>query len=488
MERVQGDTAGSIGKLAGRGLRWGLFGNLVTRLGSFAMGLVLARLLAPEDFGLYAVALAATMFVMSIKDVGIMAAVVQWRGRVEDVTPTATLVSFVTAMAMYGLFWVGAPAFSQLAGSEAATPVVRLLTAVILVEGFTAIRSAMLLRRFQQDVLTKAVAAGFVVNAAVAIVLAAEGAGAYSFAWGQVAAAVVTGVIVLFAARMPIRVGFDAPTARSLIAFGIPSAAGVGLESLLQNAGYIVVGNVMGASWLGYFLLAFNVSSWVPGLVGNAIRNVAIPGFSRLAEERPEALSAGVRKAVPLLVTAVLPLAVVMGVLAHPLISFLYGDKWGQSAGVLRWLAIVMVVRMLAALAYDALTSQGATGSTVWMNLGFGIALVPALILGAHLDGIRGAAIGQAAVSLLVVLPLAAFFLRRAGVDLRGTLPELIRPLGAGLLAAGVAALLDRLLVAGDPLVRLCVAGGGALLVYILAAVPVTQLRRLVPSLSKDPR
>jgi O-antigen/teichoic acid export membrane protein len=478
-------AAGTIGELAGRGLRWGLFGNLVTRAGSFVMGLVLARLLAPDDFGLYAVALAATMFVMSIKDVGIMAAVVQWRGRVEDITPTATLVSFFSAMAMYGLFWLGAPAFSELAGSAAATPVVRLLTAVILVEGFTAIRAAMLLRTFQQDKITKAVAAGFVANAAVAITLALSGAGAYSFAWGQVAAAVVTGIIVMFSARMPIRIAFEPRIARSLIAFGIPSAVGVGLESLLQNAGYIVVGNVMGAFWLGYFLLAFNVSSWVPGLIGNAIRNVAIPGFSRLAEDRPEALSEGVRKAVPLLVTAVLPIAIVMGVLAHPLIIFLYGDKWGQSAGVLRWLAVVMIVRMLAALAYDALTSQGATRSTVWMNLGYGVALIPALMIGAHLDGIRGAAIGQAVASALVMLPLAIFFLRRAGVDLRGLLPTLARPLCAVVPAALVAAGLDAL-VRGNPLAELCVAGGGAVLVYVLIAVPVTQLRRLVPSQPKE--
>ncbi|MFI6906811.1 lipopolysaccharide biosynthesis protein [Nonomuraea sp. NPDC050394] len=471
----------SIGQQAGRGLRWGLVGNLITRAGSFTMGLVLARLLTPEDFGVFAVAMAATAFVMTVKDLGIMAAVVQWRGKLEDVTPTATLLSFVSAIILYGIFWLGAPYYAAASGAPEATGVVRLLTAIILVEAFTAVRSAAMLRRFEQDKLTTAIAIGFVANAAVAISLAKAGAGAYSFAWGQVVAAVITGVIVFFWAKLPGRIAFDRPIAVKLMKFGLPSAAGVGLESVLLNAGYIVVGAVMGPDWLGYFLLAFNVSSWVPGLIGNAIRNVAIPGFSRLAEDGGKRLSDGVRRATPLLYTAILPFAVIMATLAHPLIDLLYGEKWGQSAGVLRWLAVVMVVRMLVALTYDILTAQGATKATVWMNLGHAFVLLPALIAGAHLDGIRGAAIGQAIASVAAAMPLAVFFLRRAGVDLHGVLPSLLRPTLAAVLATATAYVIERL-VSGPAVVELITAGGAAMLVYTLVVVPVL---RKMPSFGK---
>ncbi|MEQ4721121.1 oligosaccharide flippase family protein [Nonomuraea sp. B19D2] len=468
---------GSLGKLAGRGLRWGLLGNLATKAGSFVMGLILARLLAPGDFGVYAVALAATAFVMSVKDLGIMVATIQWRGKLEEMAPTATVLSFLSAMGLYAVFWVGAPAFAELAGTAQATPVVRLLTSVIIVEGFTAVRAATLIRRFEQDKLTLAIGIGFAVNAVVAIALAANGAGALSFAFGQVAQSVVTGVIVFFAARLPVRLGVDRAIAVKLLKFGLPSAAGIGLESVLLNAGYIVVGDILGHVWLGYYLLAFNVSSWVPGLIGTAVRNVTIPGFSRLAEHTSEALSEGVRRSAPLLLTAILPFAVVMSVLAHPLVSFLYGGKWDQAAGVLRWLALVMVIRMLLSLALDILSAQGDTRATVWMNLGYGAALIPALIAGTHLQGIRGAAIGQVAASLFVALPVAAYFLHRAGVRLAPVLPTLVRPLLAGLAAAGATALVGRT-VEGNALVQLVLAGGAGLIVYVLLAVPLRQLRR----------
>ncbi len=462
---------GSIGRKAGRGFRWSLAGNLVMRAGSFAMGLVLARLLAPGDFGIYAVALAATQFVMTIKDIGIIAATVQWRGELKEMAPTASVMAMASAILLYVVFWVGAPSFAAMAGSAEAAPVVRLLTAVILVEAFTAVRSGALMRRFQQDKLTRAILAGFVVNAAVAITLAANGAGAYSFAWGQVSAAVVTGAIVFWSARLPLRVGMDRAIAGRLLRFGLPSAAGTGLEAVLLNVGYIIVGDVLGPVLLGYYLVAFNVSSWVPGLIGTAIRYVSIPSFSRLAEREDDTLSRGVQQAVPLLVIGVLPIAILMGVLAHPLITLLYTDKWQMSAGVLRFLAVVMVVRMLTALAIDILTSQGATKSTVWMNLGHAVALIPAIVAGAHVGGIRGAAAGQAIAAIAVALPLAVLALRRTGVELLPIVPALRRPLLGG--AASCATMLALSHMVGEhPLVQLCVAGGTGLLVFVLIAVP----------------
>ncbi|MFB4280684.1 MULTISPECIES: oligosaccharide flippase family protein [unclassified Nonomuraea] len=469
----------SIGRKAGRGLRWSLLGNTVTKAASFVMSLVLARLLAPGDFGIYAVALAATQFVMVVKDAGIMAAVIQWRGRLDEIAPTATVLAFFFASGLYGLFWAGAPYFSALAGSEEATGVVRLLTAVILVEAVTAVRSAALMREFAQDKLAIANLAGFAVNAALAITLAVGGAGAYSFAWGQLAASVVTGVIVLALARMPFVYGFDRAVAGRLLRFGLPSAAGFGLEAVLMNSSFVVVGAVLGEVQLGYYLLAFNVSSWVPGLIGTALRYVSLPSFSRLAEEG-DSLSEGVRRSVPLLLSFVLPVALVMATLAHPLVAFLYEPRWDPAAGVLRFLAVVMVVRMITSfLATDILISVGATKSTVWLNLGWAIALLPALLAGAHYGGIRGAAIGHAVVAVLVALPLSVLLLHRQGVRVKPILPGLVRPalatLGAGLLMVLFTGTFE-----GDPLLELLVVGGSGLLVFALLATPPATLRRLL--------
>lgn len=477
-EQEEPAGTGSIGHKAGRGLRWALLGNLATKIGSFAMSLVLARLLTPEDFGLYAVALAATAFVMHVNDVGIIAATVQWRGRLAAMAPTATTLAVLFSAGWYAVFWVAAPAYASLAGSPQATPVVRLLTAVILIDGLTAVRVAALQRRFQHDRLTVAIATGFVANATVAITLAARGAGPYSFAWGQLAASLVTATLVLAWARVPYRFGLRREIAARLVRFGVPLAAGLGVESVLLYADSVIVGNILGATALGFYLLAFNVSSWVPGLVSTAVRWVSIPSFSRLAEQGGDALAVGVRRSLTALLTAVLPIAVLLATLAPTLVIFLYGPRWSPAGEVLRFLAISMVARVLINLAVDILASLGATRSTLVQYLCWAAVLIPALLVGARLGGIRGAAIAHAVVAILVAVPLAVLALHRAGVRLAPALPTTVRPLLGGVLSLAVTAGLA-MLVPKPALAQLCLAAGAGLISYVLVVVPTAQLRRL---------
>ena len=476
----------TIGRQAGRGLRWSLLGTLGSKVGSFAMGLVLARLLAPADFGTFAIALAATAVLMRINDVGLIAATVQWRGRLEDMAPTAATMAAVFATAIYGVFWFAAPAFSAASGDRAAASVVRLLALTIIIDGVTAVRSGALMRGFQQDKLTLANACGLVVNAAVSIPLAAGGAGAFSFAWGQLGGAFVTGIVIFVSGKVPMRLGFDRAVARKLMRFGVPLAASLFVEAILLNVQFAIVGKISGAIALGFFLLAYNVSSWAQTTLGMAIRYVSVAGFSRLSEQNDEALSTGVQRSMPLLVTIVAPIVALTSVLSGPMITLLYGSRWDPAAPVLQVLVVLTLVRMVTGLASDALMGAGATRATLWMNLGWAVALVPTLWWATKLDGIQGAAYAQSGIGLLVAIPLAAIALHRVGVALAPIGPALVRPLLGAALAAVVALLVAR---AAGPhsFVQLAAAGTAGLLAYIPVAVPLDELRRLRTSLLRRP-
>ena len=165
----------AIGRKAGRGLRWALSGTVLMKFGSFVMGLILVRLIVPQDFGLYAVALAANAFAIHVNDMGIIAATVQWRGRVEEMAPTAATLALGFSLAWYGLFWgprqnlpnwPEAPRLRPSCGYSRQRSDRR----------ETAVRVGVLQRTIQQDKLTKAIMVGFLFNATTAIALAANGA------------------------------------------------------------------------------------------------------------------------------------------------------------------------------------------------------------------------------------------------------------------------------------------------------------------------
>jgi PST family polysaccharide transporter len=303
-----------------------------------------------------------------------------------------------------------------------------------------------------------------------------NGAGPFSFAGGQVAGALVTGVFVFWSAKLPWRIGFDQAITRKLMRFGVPLAMGLGIEAILLNVDYIIVGRMLGIVALGFYLLAFNVSSWAPGVIGTAIRWVSVPSFSRLSEDW-DSLSPGVQRSITMLVTAVLPIGIVLAVLAPPLVLFVYGAQWQPAVPVLRFLVVLGIVRMLTQLAMDVLIGAGATRTALVLNVGWAVLLVPALVVGTHLDGIRGAAIAHALVATLIALPLSLMALWRVGIRLQPIPATLIRPLIAGVLSAA-SCLLMADLMRGSEFLQLMVAGSAGVLVYILVVVPREQLIR----------
>jgi PST family polysaccharide transporter len=137
---------------------------------------------------------------------------------------------------------------------------------------------------------------------------------------------------------------------------------------------------------------------------------------------------------------------------------------------------ILTMVRLLTSLVLDILAGAGATRASLWVNLIWAAALIPALLIGTSLGGIRGTAVAHAIVGLVIALPAAAFALHRAGVRL-GPIPRaLVRPLSAGLAAAVVAKLVAH--VTGPHLAVELIAGGVAgLLTYVAIAVTPDQFR-----------
>ncbi|MEV0583066.1 oligosaccharide flippase family protein [Nonomuraea sp. NPDC050310] len=475
VETEASERAGS----AGKGLRWGLVARVASRLASFGMGLVLARLLAPEDFGVFAVALAAQQLLWHINDAGIVSAIVQWRGKLEEVLPTATTMVLTFSVLVYAVFWFLAPAFAGFAGNEHAATMVRTMALLIVIDGFIGVRSAVLLRRFQQGKVAIATMVGVAVQVPVAIGFALAGAGPFSFAFGALASTAVGGVLMIIWAGEPIRFGLRRDVATRLLRFGLPLALGLGVEALLLNADSIIVGKLFGATTLGFYLLAMNVSNWVPGLIGEALRHVTLPGFARVADERPDDLSAKVQQIIPMLLIVLTPIAVLVAVLAPVLVPFLYGDRWLPSAAALSFLMGLMAVRMFMNTCSDVLTSIGAVGSIALVKVVWAVALIPALWFGAQWGGIQGVAVAHAVVGLLVTLPVTGVLLHRQGIELAPIGPAVVRPLLGGVVAGLVAWLVAEATAGAFSFVRLAAAGTAGLVVYVLVGISPARLREM---------
>jgi O-antigen/teichoic acid export membrane protein len=453
-----------LGARARTGMVWSLLNSGAIRLLNVVAGLIIARVVTPTEFGTYSAALLVMTIVLSMNEAGLSVAVIRWKEGVERVAPTAVTASFASSATWFALMFFGAPTIASLLGAPEATEAIRVLSFGVLLDGISTIPNALLMRAFQQRSRAVAQLLGFVIGTPIGIFLAGK-QGAIGLAIGLVISNGVATAVILWLAPMRPRPGWNRETAIELLRIGLPPAMTSLLLLAIVNVNSIVVSRVLGVGALGFYALALNVANWPWNLLSISIRQVSLPAFSRLADDR-----AGLEKAFAHSVTLAGGLAVLGGVLiatlATPLIGVLYGEKWLPAVVALQWLALLGALRVLLELCYDLLVAVGRAGSLIRVQIGWLVALVLALPVGAHLGGIEGVAIAQGVVIAAIVLPLNVWLL--AGSGLRaGTLARALQPVAVAA-AAGTAVGLAALQLGAPRWLTLL--GGGLLVTAAYAA------------------
>lgn len=470
VERSEAPALDGLGRDVARGLRWSFVSTIATKLVTFLTGVLLARLLDSQDFGLYAVAFLALTLTASLNDLGIEAALVRWPGELEDVLWTAATVVIGLSLTIFAIFFVGADVFARMLGAPGAGGLVRFMAVGLLVNAAFTIHSALLTRNFRQDLRTYAEMSGLVVSTAATVGLSVLGLGAWSLAWGRIAGNLVIGVLMMVFSRRGLRLGFDREAAGRLLRAGVPIAAGALVTVAVLNVDYLVVGRTLGPAELGFYLMAWNLSSWPVNIFSLSVSKVSVAGFARLQGDR-DGLETSFVKSMTLLLLVTVPLCVMIGLLALPLVRVVYGSKWSPSAGPLAFLAIVAVVRIASTFVRDMLVATGRATMSLVLMLVWLASLAPALVVGTHIDSIRGAGVGHLVIAVGVMVPAHLVALRLAGFRSIRFAWSVSRPVLGGTLAA--AGLLATAYLVGNDLVRLMVGGAVAVVLYGVVALPL---------------
>jgi O-antigen/teichoic acid export membrane protein len=458
-------------RLLGKTVAWSTLDVVVGRLGQFTQGVIIARIVAPRYFGVFAIALTVHMIVVNVSELGVGAALIRDDpSRTRRSAPTVATITLVTSGLLAALIFALSPILASSLGSARAAGPIKVMALNLPLAGLTAVPSALLKRDFRMDRMFVADTANMLVTFAVVVPLAVAGWGALALAWSWVAGQVATTVLLLSYRPARFWPGWNKAEARRLLAFGLPLAGMQLLGMAVLNVDYITVGRLLGAVALGFYMLAFNISGWPINVLGYVINSVSLPGFSRLRNDGA-AMPAVFPRSLRLVATITLPVCFIIGALAHPAVGAIYGERWAPAASALVGLSVLAAGRILETLVGDFLIALGRTRAVLLAELPWLIALTGTLILVAPRYGIAGVGVAQACVVVGVMGPVCAVLLHQSGVSLREVARVLIRPLLWALLAAAVAHAVSSL-ISND--FAACVAGGIAGLA--VASVPFARV------------
>lgn len=460
---------------------WGVVWALLTTAGGRAISLVtlavLARLLAPAEFGVLAFALACLAYLDTIGDLGTGVALVYWPARWREVAQVTFVTGLASSVVWFAVIWLLAPAIASFFGTSAATPILRALAWSFPIRALGTTHDAILQKelRFRARMLPELVMA--TVKAGVSIALAFAGFGVWSLVWGQLGGLAAWSASLWAISGWRPTWTYPRDLARPVLAYG-RGIVGVNIvSSIIHRADLLVVGRMLGAASLGIYQIAGRIPdigvSTVVGITGK----VLFPAFSRLRADGRD-LRAGYLTALRYVTLLTIPTAIGLAALAEPLVEVAFGARWAPAAPILRALAVYAGVRSLGSYTGDLLKATGQSGMLARLGLARAAALIPAMIAGARF-GATGVAWALVAVTSAYLVVSLAIARRESGASYGEMLAAVRAPLAGGaVLAAGLALWLR--LTSGLP-AGLVLPGGVVTAVALYALV----VRAIAPDLHR---
>jgi len=368
--------------------------------------ILLARLLSPSEFGLYAIIVFIRTFLLAFGDVGLGASLIRRpQEPEEDDYRSIFTAQQLLVLSIFILFWIASPLAARLYRLPAQEAwVFRLVDISLIFASFQVIPTIRLERSlafYKIAIIEVTMALAF--NGS-AVLLAYLGWGAMSFAWALLLRSVVGAALANIICPWRIRWGMEWKRIREHLRFGIPYQ-GISFISLLKDSiGPMFIGLLLGAAEMGYVNWA-NMVAVYPLLILSVLQRLYLPAFARM-QAHNDRLGEFVEKAVMATNAVVAPLAILTFVLIRPITLTVFGEKWLVALPLFRlfWLANIFVPTATPVM--GLLNSLGRSRTTFCFAAGW---MLGTWALGIPLILVLGG-VGYALASLLVTLSAPVLF------------------------------------------------------------------------------
>jgi O-antigen/teichoic acid export membrane protein len=409
----------TLARQAGSAVLWRGLSLSIEKVIFLVRILVLARILAPADFGLVAIGMVSLAIMVSLTDFGIVPALVQQPAGNKRHLDTAWTIGVVRGAGINIFMIIAAPYIASAFGEPDATNIIRLLALTTLLQAGASIEVATLTRelKFKQLALIRLSAA--VCNTIVSLLLA-KTLGAWAIVWGAVGGAVAHSIVSYLVAPYRPQFRMDSLATRSLMNFGrwifLIGVTSVAADAVLRW----IISNRLGVAELGLYFMAARLAYLPYQVITELVGEVAFPMYAQLQQNRAKVTRA-FRTVFVSVLALLLPTSLILVVLIPDLVTVVLGERWNGATTVMQLLVVVCVAGVAGDTIIPLLKGMGTPKKVAALEL------IQFLVIGAAAwvfigrYGLAGA--GLAALVAAVVSQVFAILFVREVLDrpFRGT-------------------------------------------------------------------
>jgi O-antigen/teichoic acid export membrane protein len=424
---VHRHASDGLRRRAARGTAVTLLAQVVRSLLQVGALVVMARLLAPEDYGLVAMVTAVIGIADIVRDFGLSVAAMRAPSLSSAQRTNLFWANVVLGLGCTILAVVLTPLIAALYDEPRLIEVVLISAWVFAVSGFTTQFRAGLAREMRFKAMAGIDVSAQALSLLVGIALALGGAGYWALVGQQLASAVITAVVTSRLAGWWPGLPRRDVSIREFLSFGGGVLGTQAVGFLTKNVDSVVIGAALGPGVLGLYDRAYQTMMLPLRNLNAPLTQVAVPVLARVQDDKQRLLASLLTaQMVGCYVTATL-YAVTVG-LAGPVVDVLLGDRWADAAPLLAVLAVGGMFRATGQVAYWGYLATGASGP-LFRQLLVTVSITVALMLGGVLGGALGVAAGHSLGAVIAWWGAIWHFGRVSSLDTRSLITQSARAL-----------------------------------------------------------
>lgn len=394
------------------GVTWVAAFRYSSRIIAIIKAVILARFfLSPYQFGLFGIVSLLLALLEILTESGINVFLVQKKDSIEEYINSAWVVSIVRGFIIALLIVVSAPFVAQFFDTEETYKLLLLVSIVPVLRGFInpAIIQFQKELRFKKEFMLRF--SILTVDLFVTFLVAYFTHHASSLIWGQIAGVLVEVVLSFFFIRPHPRLVFEISKIKKIFQSGKWVTLSGLFTYLSQEGDDIVVGKLLGVSPLGYYQMAYKISTLPLTEITEVIQRVVFPIYVKISDDSERLLRAFTKTSLSVSLAAFL-LGIFLYFFAEHIILLTLGTGWIQTISVLRLLIIYGVLRGVLGSSAPLFLATGRQNYLAVITLsrffGLAITIIPFLLL----FGLVGAGYASL-VSVIVELPITLYLLHK---------------------------------------------------------------------------
>lgn len=456
-------------------VRWSYTGAVARIVSQLVANIVLARIIGPEAFGIFAVTLLMVGPAKLVSEMGMGSALIQKetisRDDVHVVFTWLQVLGVVTAAA----FYFSADYAAGFFGSPEASKSIRITSIIFLFYPATVIAASQLQRNLNLKAIQIANVISYVIGfLVVGIVCALMGLGSLSLALAFVSQAAVECALLLAQAKPHLRLKLQ-KIDDTLTHFAKRVVPANLTNWTLDSVDNILIGKIFGAKSLGMYAVVFNFVRTPTGHIATTLQNVLFSTSSRFQHDnaRLGQTYIAVLSAVALIA---IPLFVGVAAIAETCVVAIYGKEWIDAAALLTPLALAMPLHCMTAVTGPILWGKGRVGKELRVSFVMGLVMILALLILSKIS-LVAMVWGVFAVYLIRVLWMIATLADICSISLRKIFDAIVPGLLLGLIVGASLLMLNYQLIKFSfaPSTRLAFAIALAMLLSLMWLVVVGQ-------------